>query len=204
MMQQCEHGHLYDPAVNRRCPHCAIIDVEVADTTPATIPAVTPLGPVEQGRTAPPGQYVDSGRTVPWLGIGESGGKDSFASPVVGWLVAIEGPTKGRDYRIFAEGNSIGRDPGNKICIPDESVHRDKHAILRYDPRDKSGSAYYLSPGDGPMVYVNDQAVYQPLQLHPYDDIRLGKTKLMFVPLCNDKFQWDWGETDAKTEQKHK
>ena len=37
--------------------------------------------------------------------------------PVVGWLVCIEGPSKGKDYRMIAEKNFIGRSPEMDIRI---------------------------------------------------------------------------------------
>jgi hypothetical protein len=179
---QCPNGHFYDPAVNRRCPSCPIIEVA------GTKPYVEEPKPAAVGATRPNDEYREGRRTVPWWG------RDA-QSPVVGWLVAVDGPCKGRDYRIFAEGNSIGRESSNKIAIADDTVHRDRHAVLRYDPKAKDSDAYYLSPGDGPMTYLNDKALYSPSALAPYDMITLGKTRLLFVPLCTDRFQWTW-ETD--------
>ena len=44
------------------------------------------------------------------------------------------------------------------------------------------------------MAYLNDQAVYVPTELNPYDTIELGKSRFIFVPLCGENFEW----TDAR------
>ena len=127
--------------------------------------------------------------------------------PVVGWLVAIDGPEgiKGRDYRLYSEGNPIGRDNHHRVAIKDDTISRDVHAVLTYDPRSED-SAYYIQPGGRHMVYriryVQDpdggpaqmarEAVLTPTRLEAFDMVEIGKTKLLFVPLCNDRFRWQW------------
>jgi len=39
-------------------------------------------------------------------------------------------------------------------------------------------------------MHLNDEEVDVPVELKPHDIIELGQTKLMFVPLCGEKFQW--------------
>ena len=65
--------------------------------------------------------------------------------PVVGWLVCIDGPAKGRDYRI----------PGRNI------------------------------------VRVNGKTVMVSVELKAYDELTIGSTKLLFVPLCGERFNWN-------------
>ena len=56
--------------------------------------------------------------------------------PVVGWLLCVDGPEKGRDYRIRSGRNSIGRAENMDICISgDSSISRERHAIIAYDPK---------------------------------------------------------------------
>ena len=43
------------------------------------------------------------------------------SEPVVGWLVCIEGATKGTDYRIHSQNNYIGRSARMDISIPEDS-----------------------------------------------------------------------------------
>ena len=66
--------------------------------------------------------------------------------PVVGWIVCVEGQDKGRDYRIRTERNFIGRNDSNDIVIKgDDSISRERHAIISFNPRTNS---FRLAPGD--------------------------------------------------------
>ena len=112
------------------------------------------------------------------------------AEPVVGWLVCVNGPERGRDYRLHAGRNAIGRDP--KMQVPlmgDARVSRDRHAVVSYDPR---GNSFRVAPGEGAgLAYLNGGPVDGPLPLAAYDRIEVGETTLVFVPLCSDRFRWD-------------
>lgn len=54
-----------------------------------------------------------------------------YKSPVVGWLVALDGQQKGEDFRIREGQNSIGSDAGCDIVLTDTTISG-KHASLRY------------------------------------------------------------------------
>lgn len=110
--------------------------------------------------------------------------------PVTGWLVCIEGPAKGRDYRIMAEKNFIGRAEDMHIqIIGDNTISRRNHAVVVYDPKKRNT---ILLPGDSSgLTYLNNEAVYQPAELSAYDIIEIGKSKLLFMPLCGEHFEWE-------------
>lgn len=134
------------------------------------------------GKYSPKGEQQDGVTTAIWrsnLGI----------DPVVGWLVCHEGLNQGRDYRICSGRNVIGRDPSSQICLRgDESVSRENHAKIFYDPKDAS---FYVTEGEGRSgVYVNGKVVLQATLLNAYDVLEIGRTKLVFVPLCGPKFRW--------------
>lgn len=40
------------------------------------------------------------------------------------------------------------------------------------------------------LFYVNDKLVLNPIELKAMDQLSIGDTKLMFVPLCSEKFHW--------------
>ena len=109
--------------------------------------------------------------------------------PVTGWLVCIEGPSQGRDYKIRTEKNFVGRSDGMDVQIlGDNSVSKKNHAVIVYDPKKRQT---LLLPGDAHgLVYHNGSAIYAPVELMPYDTVELGKTKLLFVPLCGEHFEW--------------
>jgi hypothetical protein len=114
-------------------------------------------------------------------------------NPAVGWLVCTEGPERGKDYRIKAGINEIGReeDPEVNIVIKGDSlISRRYHAEIQYDPEE---NVFYLIQKKNAAVKVNDVKVKRPTRLNPYDVLELGETKLLFVPLCSEKFQWPNG-----------
>lgn len=122
--------------------------------------------------------YVSSGTgSVPFM-------------PVVGWLVCIDGPAKGRDYRIHSQYNYIGRGQHMDICISgDDCISTERAAILAYDSEEKFFS---FGPGMGHnVVRVNGKMLMNAVVLEAYDELTIGKTKLLFVPLCGERFDWD-------------
>ena len=190
---QCSRGHFYDPEEHVSCPHCPVAGL--TDFSGSTQPASQPI---LQSRPAPgygastrpdmenPTQglkNLDEGLTVGVLKA------KLGVEPVVGWLVCIEGPDRGRDFRIRAQRNFLGRDVRMDICIAgDDQVSKDTHATLIYDPR---GNIFRIAPGDARgMTYLNNESVDTPMNLKPYDLIEVGVTKLLFVPFCGEAFQW--------------
>ena len=108
-------------------------------------------------------------------------------APIVGWLVCIDGECKGKDYPIRGERNYVGRDRSMDICIMDETVSRNNHASVNFD--DRAGK-YYYSPGMGRTIdHINDNPVFGTVELKKNDIIEIGSTKMLFVPLCGDKYQ---------------
>lgn len=122
-------------------------------------------------------------KTMPYLG--EMDGID----PVTGWLVCIEGPQMGRDYRILSEKTLLVE---QRICtfalleiIRFLSVTMQSlFMILKRN--------FYLLPGDASgLAYLNNEAVYTPTELAAYDVIQLGRSMFLFIPLCGVHFEWE-------------
>lgn len=111
-------------------------------------------------------------------------------SPVTGWLVCTEGSAKGTDYRIHAGYNYIGRSEHMDICVRgDMQISREKHALIAYDHQER---VFFFGPADGKsLVRINGKMVMNPTELNAYDVISIGETKLLFVPLCGERFNWD-------------
>lgn len=112
--------------------------------------------------------------------------------PVTGWLVCIEGPQYGKDYKIHAGKNFIGRADNMHIQIlGDNTISRINHAAIIYDSKNRST---YLLPGDSSgLAYLNGEAVYTPSALTAFSTIEIGQSLFLFVPLCGEHFEW----TDA-------
>lgn len=154
------------------------------DRTVAHVPQASPIippvqRPVVQGGSAASNDNKTIGIFRKKIGI----------EPVVGWLVCFDGADRGRDYRIISQRNFIGRSEKMDICISgDETISRDGHAIISYNPKKNS---FMLYPGESRgIVYLNDDEVVTASELKPYDIIELGQTKLLFIPFCGEKFQW--------------
>jgi len=109
--------------------------------------------------------------------------------PVVGWLVCIDGPERGRDYRLHAGYNSIGRSLSNDVNISgDNKISRDNHAQIAYDDE---GHVFYFSPFKGKnLVRVNGKLIMMPHELKAYDVLLIGSSKFSFIPFCGEKFSW--------------
>jgi pSer/pThr/pTyr-binding forkhead associated (FHA) protein len=133
-----------------------------------------------------PKEEEDVGKTV---GVFK---KSMNLEPVVGWLVCIDGTEKGKDFRVWAKNNTIGRSEKMDVCIKgDATISRENHARLAYDEKHNK---FHLIPAESTNnIYLNDEPIYVPSVLEAYDVIELGESRFIFVPLCNDRFDWKDG-----------
>lgn len=147
----------------------------------------------EIGATVAPQSYQkareekeDIGKTVGVLQ------KSLDLEPVVGWLVCIDGPDKGKDFRIWAKNNTIGRSEKMDLCIKgDTTISRENHARIAYD--DKHNNFHLIPAESTNNIYLNDEPIYIPTRLEAYNVIEFGNSKFVFVPLCNERFNWKDG-----------
>ena len=133
IMKQCSAGHFYDAERYDSCPYCGTNEDKV-HTQPNVIPVDNGLEP-----TVPVNPTTG-------FGGGETIGLDMSKEvrPVVGWLVCIEGATKGTDYRIHSQNNYIGRSAKMDISIPEDShISAENPAIIAYDNEDRT---FYFGP----------------------------------------------------------
>lgn len=205
-MRKCVNGHYYDASVNAECPYCksgtntgrtvALDAVQSAgagasmmdeDGDSKTLPMGYSAQPQFSSEVSSPSFTPtaddDDGRTIAVVH------QETGIDPVVGWLVCVSGKEKGRDYRIHSDNNYIGRSEKMDICVRgDETISRENHAVVSYDTIDK---IYYFSPGEGRnIVRYNGKAIFQTVELSAYDKVVVGKTELVFVPLCGKEFEW--------------
>lgn len=203
-------GHPYDSAKNARCPHCGGFAPTEAPGGGGGFTPTEPLNggftPTEAPMGGPGGNYsANFGATTPPDGSGPvSGGANPFdvptvigggkadgdiAEPVVGWLVCIEGPARGTDYRLHAGYNYIGRESGDVRIRGDQQISRQNHAMVAYDSGEH---LYFVGPSAGRnLIKVNGHAVLQAIEIKNYDIISIGTTKLIFVGLCGERFSWE-------------
>lgn len=149
--------------------------------------------------TSPP-QQPGRGETVIWkptqpdapVASPVSVGPDPMNDPVAGWLVIIKGPGRGAYRRLGYGMNVIGRLEGRvALDFGDEEISRREHGVVDYDPRSKTWSVQH---GKGVQhTYLDGKPVRAPMELQPGQIISMGKTDMMFVPICGPDF--DWQET---------
>lgn len=126
----------------------------------------------------------------PTMVVSLSEGMPAGFNPVVGWLICIDGPDMGMDYRIHNGYNYIGRSQSSDICIANDfHISHEKAAVIGYDDQEHM---FVFGPAGGHnTVRVNNKMVINAEPLAPYDRLTIGSTKLMFVPLCGERFNWN-------------
>lgn len=105
------------------------------------------------------------------------------------FFVCIDGPMTGASF-VFQENKAIiGRQKNYEISLfRDPSVSRNPHAIIRYA---KETLTYTVAPGDAEKkVSVNGEFISQEQTLKLYDIVGIGQTRLLFIPVCSEKFAW--------------
>lgn len=218
---KCSKGHFYDGDKFSECPHCKgansaaetdmtmpadmTVSKDAADITEALTEPLTVNGNSKIMHAASKTQPMFGGNVTEPLDNNEKTigfyFEEMEIEPVVGWLVGVEGKAFGKSFNLKSGKNFIGRNfRGNDVVLEnDNSVSREKHAIIVFDP--KSGK-FLAQPGmSSELFYVNDEVILQATLLKTRDVIQIGKTKLMFVPFCGPDFSWDDFKKDEEKEK---
>lgn len=208
-VKKCPNGHWFDDAIYPTCPHCAnevgTIDRTVSVQQGSAPDMIAQRLEYDDVTWAPRLEYDD----VTWAKYPSSNDDVTQAlgneqdertvgvyhpssgagiDPVVGWLVCMEGPEQGRDYRLYSGKNSVGRSADNHVCImEDATISRFRHAGIIYDPK---GNAFYICPGNSMETAVNGQPLMQPMPLQDGDWIALGRSQFSFVAFCKGEMKW--------------
>ncbi len=215
---KCNNGHFFDSESFGSCPHCAqgpamesnlTVPLAASGNDDVTValnhdaPPTMPLSMMEQQAPIPvstPSLQDAVSAAVseppPSIPIDNDNKTVSFFSssigkePVVGWLVCTDGEHFGEDFRLKSGRNFIGRGANMDVCIAkDNTVSRERHAIIVYEPR---GNLFLIQPGDSKeLCYLNDAVVLSPQPINVHDRLLVGKSELMFIPCCTDRFNWD-------------
>lgn len=113
------------------------------------------------------------------------------ASPVVGWLVVVGGPGRGRSIELGYGMNIIGRNPGNRVVLDfgDDQISGDDHFRVAYDGTHRQ---FHLVPGRGTnLVYLGGDPLLAPVALASGNELSVGSTRLRFVALCDAGWSWE-------------
>ena len=214
---KCNNGHFYDDAgYHGKCPHCKAESEllkegkEILEDDRTVAMSLDQIHihtnySDESGQDRPPaaeealgkesimGQFFDNRLS----GMTEEE-KDKTVSlfhgaqgvvPVTGWLVCISGREAGKDYRLHAGKNFIGRSLTMDVpIVGDKSVARNKHCSVVYEPKDNT---FFIAGESGNVVYLNDKTVENFAELGPDDVLRIGETELVMVPYCKEDRRWE-------------
>lgn len=200
-MKWCDaQKHMYDAEAYDTCPFCE--DEKLSTSSPAE--------PSSAGKTQmitsddadsstktvminsqnnPKTQPINPNNTMI---LTKSNSKEDLL-PVAGWLVIIDGPGKGKDFRLIQGNNRIGRDKGMEVCLDlgsasDSAVSRDSHAIVVYD---NNQNEFFIERGDSRnLPMLNGKTIRRDNDLVAGDIIEVGNTKLKFIPFCSEAFNW--------------
>lgn len=107
---------------------------------------------------------------------------------VVGWLVALNGVTRGESFPVRMGRNVIGRDKRSDVVIHDEQASS-HHADLVFRPEERRFILMDHNSTNG--TYVNETEIEPRRDLAAKDVIRIGSQRFLFTPLCHDGFYWD-------------
>lgn len=115
---------------------------------------------------------------------------DAMDDPPTGWLVVVRGPGQGQVLTLGNGMNPIGRSAGSRVRLDfgDDSVSRDNHARLIYEPRQRR---WLLNHGDGTnLTYLNGDLVVGTAEVESGGEIQIGDTILRFQAFCSTEFDW--------------
>lgn len=115
--------------------------------------------------------------------------KDCVTRPCVGWLVDRGMEHSGVAYRLSADYNYIGRSETMDVSIiSDMTIQEENQAAIVYDSRENVFFFVTLALNTG--YYINGMPVNGVVPLSGFEEISLGMTRLLFVPLCGEYFRW--------------
>lgn len=200
--KRCENGHFIDESWDI-CPYCP------AAVRSAEIPVVRPRrqdDDYHHRRTEDdspkrrPGNDPQRLRAVdpePEEGAGpqrtiavQKGEPGAAVIPrfVVGFLLALTGPSRGDAYPVRMGKTVIGRDRRSDVVVTDEQASS-HHADLVFRPEEKRFILMDHNSTNG--TYVNGTEIEPRRDLVNRDVVRIGMQKFMFLSLLDLGFTWE-------------
>jgi hypothetical protein len=211
--KRCENGHFIDEAWDL-CPYCPqdesepeipVVRPRAPEAMPVLVPspaAAAPPLPLSQPHLRPVTSHAPrvrgDGTSPSALAVPPPAERTVAASRqdvasagkryVVGWLVGLNGPTRGESFAVRLGRNVVGRDRRSDIVINDDQASS-HHADLVFRPDEKRFILMDHNSTNG--TYVNETEIEPRRDLLEKDVIRIGSHRFLFMPLCHDGFHWD-------------
>ena len=171
--------------------------VAAAEAEPESSPASDPTPAAEPDPEPEPTVKLEPASFSPSPAAAPAPAPEPNGAPldpdlVVGWLVCVSGPARGRSYELHTGRNFIGRAAIMDVALPeDTAVARERQASVIFDPRTARFSVTANETRE--LTYVNDELVYDHCDLTANDVLLVGSTRLMLVPLYGSGFAWaEW------------
>lgn len=194
---KCDKGHFYDDVKYDSCPHCQsglkrikkeTFEDDLSELTTRGLsfevdPATNPDEDitVRLENLSPTGS-ADEGVTVGLYSFEEG------TQLLSGWLVAVKGPARGRDYRLYMGWNRIGRATSMDIYIPEDmGISRENQGAVVFDEKT---SKFFFVNGSGTPAAINGRPVDKASELRDGDKISIGESELVFIPFCTEERRW--------------
>lgn len=181
---RCAQGHFFDDEKFAECPHCK-------NPPPRRRPLGDTLTEYRPSSAQGAGGHikVNLGPALPGdektVGIFQ---KALGCDPVVGWLVCVRGRETGRDYRLRAGRNLVGRAINMDISLPDDAqISREDHCSIVFEPK---RCIFLLARGVGDGVLVNGARLAESLVLDGGETIEIGTSSFVFIPFCGEGRSW--------------
>ncbi len=186
MVVRCEHGHFYDNSKYLECPFCAVDDLSFGEVRRPQETSDARRNDQEDLTVRHEDTVPDDDDVTVSLDASGTGNTISFT---VGWLVCTGGRERGRDYRLHAGFNRIGRDVRMDINVSEDvTISRDTHFSIVYDGLN---DAFSVVPGTGTLTYVNGTLLTEARPLQENDTLRAGNSSFLFVPFCKGERKWN-------------
>lgn len=207
--KRCDNGHFIDETWDI-CPYCPVEAVEqpVAVVQPRTAevprparPAAAPPKPAaaqpaagarREPVTAPvTPSAVSAAEPAPMERTVAAQRLESAAQAkryVVGWLVGLDGSSRGESFALRMGRNVLGRDRRADVVVNDDQASS-HHADLVFRPEERRFILMDHNSTNG--TYVNDVEITPRTDLSPRDVVRVGNHRYLFIPLCREGFFWD-------------
>lgn len=166
-LSKCPKNHYYNADKFPSCPHCANLEIGIPEkdligTGQSHIPTVVPQHPAST---------------------------NAYRGKTTGWLTCIDGNMLGESFSLREGENYIGRSANMDVALLQETtVSRDNHCIIEFDCTQNS---FHLTiTNQEKTVLLNKKEIHTSTQLKHHDVITLGDCSLLFIPLCDNHFQW--------------
>ena len=185
---RCKKGHYYDSEKFSQCPHCGIFAEDEDEKTvmfeqtnqQISDDKTIALRPIEAGEF----KTDDLNEKTVSLYKEEKG-----VDYIVGWLVCIRGPEKGRDYKLYHGFNRIGRDYTMAVAVMDDlSISKEACLAVVYESKTNQ---FYAVQQPGGAVYLNGILLESPKIIETGTIIELGNSTFEFIAFCREGRVWE-------------